>query len=220
MVNLPRHGAGGWLRRGIVSRNEELLCRIQAGDVVAEEQLVTSYMARVVRQAELRGVPAADAEEIAMDVLHRMITEARAGKLRAPTLRAWVKEVTKNEATDWFRRAKREREGEAAIAEELRLARDGVPEEENAVVAYPRVAVLQALRRIKEREEKTTRREQGWSYAQILEWVARDIEIADMARWMETSANTTRQRKKRALELLKDEVENLLARGEVLREKK
>ena len=87
------------------------------------------------------------------------------------------------------------------------------------VVGYPRVATLQALRRIKEREKKAGRN-QDWSYVQILNWVARDIEISEMAKWMGTSENTTRQRKKRALDLLKEEVEGLLARGEVVREKK
>lgn len=200
-----------------VSPDEQLLRRIRAGDPAAEERLFRTYIADVTREAA-RALSSADAEEAAANVLNRAIANAQAGKLRAP-IRPWLMTVTRNEVIDFLRRAVREREGQAALAEELQLARDAAGEEEDVVVEYPRVAVLQALRRIKEREEKTVRQDQRWSYAQILEWDGRGIETADMAKWMGTSANTARQRKMRAHALLKEEVEGLLARGEVLREK-
>jgi DNA-directed RNA polymerase specialized sigma24 family protein len=196
-----------------------LLQRIKAGDQAAEADLFWKYQHGVLREAMRGRLVEADAEEVASAVLCTMLDNAHAGKLKG-NIRPWLMKVTKNRVIDWLRERGTEDKRQAAVAEELMLASPGSEGESASVVPYSKLLVRQAMARIREREEKQGKSAEGWSYSEILTWISGSNELADMAKWMGTSENTARQRKFRAQQMLREEVETLRARGEVVKEEK
>lgn len=187
----------------------EIIKRIGARDGAAERVLLEKYGGFILAVARGQGLSECDAEEVANDVLLESIEQARAGYLKASSLRPWLRKVTKNRAIDRHRRNGTVREHDEEVIEELRLSIDcpGTARgEDDRVYTYKLVVVRQALRRLRNREARRIGARSEAGDTQVLVWIAHRVSNEELAEYLGTNENAARQRRHRALERLKEEM--------------
>ena len=97
---------------------EQLVARVRAGDMAAEEQLVSAYRRGVFLIAMARTRDREAAQDLTQEVLIAVLQALRAGQLREPDkLAAFIQGITRNMVNNHFRNLARHRESDLAEAE-------------------------------------------------------------------------------------------------------